>query len=110
MILIGFNWLVFIFGICFYCFFLYNSMIGRTDEDKQHDIEIGEEDEEEESHQPLWKGIGFLIIGGFLIIVFSGPFISAVTGIASSLKINPILLAFFLAPVASEGINSSVLF
>ena len=38
-----------------------------------------------------------------MIFLFSGPFIDAVGKTAEALKINPILLAFFLAPVASEA-------
>jgi Sodium/calcium exchanger protein len=37
-----------------------------------------------------------------LIFTFSKPFIVCVVDAASSMKVNPILLAFFLAPIASE--------
>jgi len=44
-----------------------------------------------------------LVCGGFLIVVFSSPFINSVVDAAAMLKVNPILLAFFLAPIASEA-------
>jgi len=42
------------------------------------------------------------VVGGVLIFTFSRPFIFTVVNAASTLKVNPILLAFFLAPIASE--------
>lgn len=56
--------------------------------------------EEEEEDVPVSKGIGYLIVGGVLIVLCSGPFINCVVSFASYLKVNPILLAFFLAPIA----------
>jgi len=64
------------------------------------DDEADNEDDEEE--QPLWKGIGYLCVGGTFIFLFSEPFINAVSSLASSMDVNPTLLAFFLAPIASE--------
>jgi len=60
------------------------------------------EDHEEEGDVPVSKGILYLVAGGMLISIFSRPFIFSVVQAASSLKVNPILLAFFLAPIASE--------
>jgi len=36
-------------------------------------------------------------------MAFSSPFISSVVDIARLMKVNPVLLAFFLAPIASEA-------
>lgn len=36
-------------------------------------------------------------------MMFSSPFIDSVVNAASYLQVNPILLAFFLAPIASEA-------
>jgi len=71
---------------------------------KDHDIEEGIHDEESSSgeEQSTYKGVAYLLSGGVLIGYFSQPFISAIVEIASQAKVNPILLAFFLAPVASE--------
>eukprot|EP01132_Coremiostelium_polycephalum_P001920 gene1920-2355_t len=57
---------------------------------------------EEEHEEPLSKGIGYLFLGGIIICFFSKPFIDSIVQLASVWNINPILLAFFLAPIASE--------
>ena len=44
----------------------------------------------------------YLLAGGILIVIFSTPFISSVVEIATYWSLTPMLLAFFLAPVASE--------
>jgi len=49
------------------------------------------------------KGVVYLVIGGLFIVLFSSPFINSVVEAAALLKVNPILLAFFLAPIASEA-------
>lgn len=65
---------------------------------------IGDEDEEENGEEVnIKKGFGLLTLGGILIMIFSNPFINSVVIFASYLKVNPILLAFFLAPIASEA-------
>jgi len=71
---------------------------------KDHDIEEGIPDESssEKELPPTSKGVAYLVLGGVLIGYFSEPFITAIVEIASQAKVNPILLAFFLAPVASE--------
>lgn len=61
-----------------------------------------DESDDEEEDRPVWKGISFLAVGGILIFVFSEPFINAVSSLAVTMDVNPTLLAFFLAPVASE--------
>jgi len=62
------------------------------------------DNDDESSHEDLnvTRGVVYLLIGGGLIFLFSEPFIHAVSQISTILGINPILLAFFLAPVASE--------
>lgn len=66
------------------------------------DSDDEEDGEDEEAEQPLWKGIAYLTVGGSFIFLFSEPFITAVSSLASSMNVNPTLLAFFLAPIASE--------
>jgi len=61
-----------------------------------------DESSNEEQEQPLYKGVGYLILGGALILIFSEPFITAVVSLAALAHVNPILFAFFLAPIASE--------
>ncbi len=63
----------------------------------------GEEIEVVEEQESILKGVLYLVSGGSLIIFFSSPFINAVVEAAALLKVNPILLAFFLAPIASEA-------
>jgi Ca2+/Na+ antiporter len=65
------------------------------------DVEI-EEEEDDHANAPTIKGVGFLLVGGLLIFVCSSPFITAVVEASALLKVSPTLLAFFLAPVASE--------
>jgi Ca2+/Na+ antiporter len=59
-----------------------------------------EEDEEEES---VVKGALYLLAGGILIVLFSSPFINSVVEVATLWRVSPTLLAFFLAPIASEA-------
>lgn len=56
-----------------------------------------------EEDKNVWKGIGFLAIGGTLIYAFSEPFIQSVVSIGKWMSINTIALAFFFAPIASEA-------
>jgi len=69
--------------------------------EKSEDVEAGEASESD-TEVSVAKGIGYLVVGGGLILVFSEPFITAVVDIATIAKVNSILLAFFLAPIASE--------
>ena len=62
-----------------------------------------EEEEDDEEEESVLKGALYLLAGGILIVLFSSPFISAVVDVASIWNVNPTLLAFFLAPVASEA-------
>lgn len=112
--LFGFNALLSIVGIGSYLAFIIYSFICKPkseSEQKKVDLEAPngpagdeESDSEEEGHgeAPLSKGIAFLVVGGLLIFLFSEPFISAVVAISERVHVNPILLAFFLAPIASE--------
>lgn len=61
-----------------------------------------EEDGDEQEH-PTWKGFLYLAIGGFLIYFCSAPFIELVVQVGHALHIHTIVLAFFLAPIASEA-------
>jgi len=100
----GFSMLCGVAGVCYYLWFMYYSLQHREVEEQKHDEEEGAvEIEEEEEEVSIVKGIVYLVIGGTLIVVFSSPFINSVVEAASVMKVNPILLAFFLAPVASEA-------
>jgi len=108
---VGFNLFCGFAGIAFYVWFLMDSLRTKsTDneevkEDEPHsaDEEKGGHAEEAEEEASLRKGVLFLVCGGVLISMFSSIFINAVVEIASLLEVNPILLAFFLAPIASEA-------
>lgn len=63
----------------------------------------GDDIEEVEEEVSVFKGAMYLLAGGTLIVLFSSPFINAVVEAAALMKVNPILLAFFLAPIASEA-------
>jgi len=106
----GFQPLLGWLGVIIYLGFLYYSIrsSGTSDHGKkqENDLEIGlveEDDEEEEEEESVMKGALYLLAGGVLIVLFSSPFISAVVDVASIWNVNPTLLAFFLAPVASEA-------
>jgi len=103
----GFNLICGFAGVAYYLWFMYYSLKHKEleeGEQNKHDEEKGalvvEEEEEEVS---VLKGIMYLVAGGILIVAFSSPFINTVVEAASIMKVNPILLAFFLAPVASEA-------
>ncbi|KAM9993268.1 hypothetical protein ACTFIZ_011234 [Dictyostelium cf. discoideum] len=127
--LVGYNVFFGIFGIIYYLIFIGYSLFHKLPEDEKkedRDIEMGERknganelttttttstnsesddediDEEDEHDEPLYKGVFYLFLGGLLICYFSKPFIDSIVSLASSWEINPILLAFFLAPIASE--------
>jgi len=101
----GFNTLCGLAGVGYYLWFLYYSLQTKEISEEKHDEEEGieSEDEEDEEEVPVSKGIAYLCTGGLLIVIFSSPFINSVVAYASLLEVNPILLAFFLAPVASEA-------
>lgn len=101
---VGFSTIIGIVGVVYYIFFIIYSLGNKLPEDsKEKDLEAGEEDEDEhEEDVPVYKGIMYLAAGGTLIFSFSKPFIVCVVDAASSMQVNPILLAFFLAPIASE--------
>ncbi|KAN0006500.1 hypothetical protein ACTFIU_003212 [Dictyostelium citrinum] len=125
--LVGYNVFFGIFGIIYYLVFIGYSLFHKLPEDEKkedRDIEMGggvverknganneiansesddeDTDEDEEHDEPLYKGVFYLFLGGILICYFSKPFIDSIVSLASSWEINPILLAFFLAPIASE--------
>jgi Ca2+/Na+ antiporter len=64
---------------------------------------LGDEDDEDSSKNPAWKGWLFLALGGANIYIFSTPFIHSVIELGNVFSIKPMLLAFFLAPLASEA-------
>lgn len=67
-------------------------------------VESDDDEEEDDEEEPsTLKGALYLFTGGIMIIIFSPLFINAVVEVASLMKVNPALLAFFLAPVASEA-------
>jgi len=104
VVLVGFNVFVGIIGVLYYLAFIIYSLGHKLPDDvdtKEGDLEAGHEEEEEED-VPVSKGVLYLVVGGFLIFGFSKPFIVCVVDAASMLHVNPILLAFFLAPIASE--------
>ena len=121
--LFGYTWFGAISGILAYCVFLIHTLfksrkavtpahhlssdLERGEEvlvakEHHHDDSDEEDSDEEEEDQPVWKGIGYLAVGGTLIFSFSEPFINAISSLATSMDVNPTLLAFFLAPIASE--------
>ncbi|KAK5580184.1 hypothetical protein RB653_000197 [Dictyostelium firmibasis] len=120
--LVGYNVFFGIFGIVYYLIFIGYSLFHKLPEDEKkedRDIEMGggvditkngattdsddeKDDEDDEHDEPLYKGVFYLFLGGLLICYFSKPFIDSIVSLASSWDINPILLAFFLAPIASE--------
>jgi len=99
---VGFNFVLGVIGSMYYLLFIAYSLTNKLPElgDKEKDLE-GVQDEEEHD-EPIYKGILYLVCGGLLIFACSRPFIFSVVSAASTFKVNPILLAFFLAPIASE--------
>lgn len=105
LIVLGFHMIVAVAGVIFYAGFIVTSLSQKAPEPdvKDHDVEsFSEEHEEEEKEETVAKGVVYLVAGGILICALSKPFIESVVEAASSMHVNPILLAFFLAPVASE--------
>eukprot|EP00026_Physarum_polycephalum_P010782 Phypoly_transcript_10962.p1 GENE.Phypoly_transcript_10962~~Phypoly_transcript_10962.p1 ORF type:complete len:346 (+),score=47.27 Phypoly_transcript_10962:200-1237(+) len=101
--IIGFSTIIGIVGVVYYIFFIVYSLGNKLpEESKEKDVESGVEEEEHEEDVPVYKGVMYLAVGGTFIFAFSKPFIVCVVEAASSLHVNPILLAFFLAPIASE--------
>eukprot|EP01133_Synstelium_polycarpum_P013218 gene13218-15529_t len=102
-IVIGYNVVIGVVGVAFYLAFIAYSLTNKLPEDeKEDDLEVGLEEEEEEHEEPLAKGVGLLFLGGSIICFFSKPFIDSIVTMATEMNVNPILLAFFLAPIASE--------
>jgi len=97
---VGFNYIVGVVAVGFYVAFIFHSLGSKLPEEDKHDLEA--DADEHEPEQSLLKGVLFLIFGGGMICFFSKPFIVCVVNAASTLHVNPILLAFFLAPIASE--------
>jgi len=114
MIVIGFSLILGIFGILEYMGFAWFFL--RSKEQLEHEIEddlrasslenaVAEDSDDEEVHKntPVWHGAAYLIVGGVIFAVFSDFFIDAVTAIGVAWRINAVMLAFFLAPIASEA-------
>lgn len=74
-----------------------------TDAGAGHSDDEGSDESSNGEEVPVAKGILYLLCGGLLIVMYSDDFIDATVELASSLKLSPTLLAFFLAPVASEA-------
>lgn len=109
MVLFGFNYLLGLTGVLLYMGFIAQTLLSKEPssphiEDNNRDVEQGAVSPEvEEEEEPTWKGFAFLAAGGVLIYFFSEPFINSVVAIGRVMNINPIVLAFFCAPVASEA-------
>merc|ERR1712137_145138 len=107
---IGFSQILGVLGVLGYLSFMYYSITNSGGENEaskmeDRDLEVGlpiDEDEDEEEESVL-KGALYLLAGGILIVVFSSPFITSVVEVATYWNFSPALLAFFLAPVASEA-------
>jgi len=56
------------------------------------------------NHSPraLAKSIDFLVTGGVVIFVFSGPFVDSMLEVARALGVSPMTVAIILGPLASE--------
>ena len=112
---IGFNLLLGISGVLYYIGFLYISISKSTktetnSDHKDFDLEAGklgeddsDDEEEDEEEESTVKGALYLLAGGILIILFSSPFINSIVEISKVWRVSPSLLAFFLAPIASEA-------
>jgi len=97
----GFNTFLGVLGTITYVIFVFWQLFSsKAAGDPSHDLEAGSESDPGEI--PVTKGFIYLLVGGFLIFIFSEPFITAVVEIATIAEVNSILLAFFLAPIASE--------
>jgi len=99
VLIFGFNYYIGILGISAYGLFILYTLLGKSGSGKDEHEEEGEEEEE----QPTWKGVAYLILGGSVIYIFSEPFITLVVKIGTEVHLNPIFLAFFFAPIASEA-------
>jgi cation:H+ antiporter len=101
----GFNVFFGVAGVAFYFWFIFSSLQSGPEVSKEHDEETGGIEMMDSDHkdEPAWKGTAYLFVGGLFIVLFSSPFINSVVEAAALLKVNPILLAFFLAPIASEA-------
>lgn len=97
VIIFGFQFFIGIIGIAAYGAFILYTLLYRSSKDENH------EEEEEEEEQSTWKGVAYLIAGGMIIYLFSEPFITTVVRIGTTVQLNPIFLAFFFAPIASEA-------
>jgi len=98
----GFKYISGLCGIGGYMLFILYTLLNRNSSKNDQKINI-EEGIEEMITEPVWKGILYLTIGGAIIYIFSEPFINSVVKIGLHIQINPIALAFFFAPIASEA-------
>ncbi|UCC68202.1 MAG: sodium:calcium antiporter [Armatimonadota bacterium] len=58
--------------------------------------------DENQSRQNLLKSILFLLIGGVVVFVASGPFVDSMIRVATVLRVSPVTIAIILGPLASE--------
>jgi cation:H+ antiporter len=58
--------------------------------------------DENQSRQNLLKSILFLLIGGVVVFVASGPFVDSMISVATLLGVSPVTIAIILGPLASE--------
>eukprot|EP01080_Neovahlkampfia_damariscottae_P000368 gene368-6782_t len=100
----GFQKITGYIGIGLYLMFVVYTLLKKTNnESKEEDENVNQEESDDEEEQPTWKGFLHLAIGGFVIYLFSEPFINTVVQFGTDIKLNPIVLAFFFAPIASEA-------
>jgi cation:H+ antiporter len=55
-----------------------------------------------DSQRSLVKSIGFLLVGGVIVLVFSEPFVDSMIKVAEHYNISPVTIAIILGPLASE--------
>jgi Ca2+/Na+ antiporter len=120
---VGFNMFTGVLGVAYYLAFLVFSLARGEDAEASGDAATAKKSDDLEMQAPtdpdadpphgdefahdgapasLAYGCGLLLLGALLIVGFSTPFIDAVAATAERFEINSVLLAFFLAPVASE--------
>eukprot|EP01130_Rhizamoeba_saxonica_P005989 TRINITY_DN2373_c0_g1_i2.p1 TRINITY_DN2373_c0_g1~~TRINITY_DN2373_c0_g1_i2.p1 ORF type:complete len:208 (+),score=26.98 TRINITY_DN2373_c0_g1_i2:450-1073(+) len=75
-----------------------------TKGEEEVDIEEGPSSDtsSKSAEESTLKGVVYLLVGGLIIVLCSDDFINSVVTYAQKLSVNPVLLAFFLAPIASE--------
>ncbi|KAL9650472.1 hypothetical protein ABK040_004694 [Willaertia magna] len=115
ILLLGFNLIVGLFAIISYIVFvfytLFNKELQTNPKESASEVDTGltisenenlDSDSDDENESAA-KAVIYLIIGGALLYFVSDPFIHKVNWLATIFQINNFILAFFLAPIASEA-------